>query len=120
MAKKTNISTSFTRKVILSFALATVTAVAFATLGKPGLNKERPRKSLLSVKQATRPGTFSLQSGYSFRGSQVISDENRYISVNTVMTYQQGNITYNLPMRKKVALNGKLVFNPNAASRASR
>ena len=93
--------------------------VAFATLGDGKLNREKPGKSLLSNRTNLKPGSFSLQSGYVFRGSQVInSQESRYVNLNsTVMTYQQGHTTYVLPIKKKVAMNGKLTFNPNASTR---
>ena len=91
---------------------------AFATLGDGSVKKSKSTKSLLSVKTSVKPGFFSLQSGYSFRGSQVINtEENRYINLNTLATYQQGHTTYIMPMKKKVALNGKITFNPNAATR---
>lgn len=91
---------------------------AFATLGDGSIKKSKSTKFLLSVKTSVKPGFFSLQSGYSFRGSQVINtEENRYINLNTLATYQQGHTTYIMPMKKKVALNGKITFNPNASTR---
>ncbi len=118
---KTNyyISKRSLRKFAILFLLAASTIGAFATLGTPGRNKKaKAGKSLLSNKTSTYTGTFSLQSGYSFRGSQVIStQENKYINLNTVVTYQQGHTTYIMPLKKKVALKGKITFNPNAATR---
>ena len=94
------------RKLGLSFLLAVSAFVAFATLGDGKTKKETPRKSLLTNKVSLKPGTFSLQSGYSFRGSQVINSQDaRYINLNTVITYQQGHTTYSLPMKKRVSLN---------------
>lgn len=91
---------------------------AFATLGTPGRGKNEKSKSLLSGKSSAYSGTFSLHSGYNFRGSRVIrSQENKYINLNTVVTYQQGHTTYMVPLKKKIALNGKITFNPNAATR---
>jgi hypothetical protein len=96
-----------------------VTAGAFATLGDGNSKNNRPvKKSLLSAKTALKPGSFSLHSGYNFRGSQVINTQNStYINLNTVATYQKGNTTYIVPLKKKVILNDKFVFNPNAATR---
>jgi hypothetical protein len=96
------------RKLGLSFLLAATAAVAFATLGDGKANKEKPRKLLLNSKTSTiKPGSFSLQTGYTFRGSQVINAEDtKYINLNsTVVTYQQGHTVYTLPARKKVTLN---------------
>ncbi len=94
------------RKLSLSFLLAVSAFVAFATLGDGNAKKDAPRKSLLTNKVSLKPGTFSLQSGYSFRGSQVINSQDpKYVNLNTEVTYQIGHTTYTLPMKKKVSLN---------------
>ena len=107
------------KKLAIVFLFAVTTIGAFATLGTPGRNKKaKTSKSLLSIKNSTYTGVFSLRSGYNFRGDQVIkTQENKYINLNTVLTYQQGHTTYIMPFKKKVALNGKITFNPNAATR---
>lgn len=106
------------RKLIVLMLLGCLTIGAFATLGD-GKTNNTPRK-LLSTRTTTKPGSFSLQSGYKFRGSQVINFQqpaSKYINLNTVVTYQQGHTTYTIPLKKKVILNNKVTFNPNAASR---
>jgi len=107
------------RKIAILSLLAASTIGAFATLGTTGRNKKtKSGKSLLSIKTSAYTGSFSLRSGYNFRGNQVINtQENKYINLSTVITYQQGHTTYIMPLKKKVALNGKLTFNPNAATR---
>lgn len=107
------------KKLTVLLLLAGITVGAFATLGEGNLRKDKSRKSLLTNKRQAIPGMFSLQSGYSFRGNQVINpDQSKYINLNnTVVTYQQGNVTYTLPSQKKVILNNKITFNPNAATR---
>jgi len=103
------------KKLTVLLVLAGLTLGAYATLGD-GKSKLKPRKLLSTT--YTKQGSFSLQSGYNFRGNQVINlDENRYITLNTVVTYQQGRTTYALPVRKKVILNNQITFNPNAATR---
>jgi hypothetical protein len=95
-------------KIGLSLLLVGTAFVAFATLGDGRMKKIKPKKSLLSSKPVlTNPGTFSLKSGYSFRGNQVINNtpEVKYINLNTVVTVQQGHTTYILPVKKKVSLN---------------
>lgn len=94
------------RKLALSFLLAVYCFGAFATLGDGKTNKEKPRISLLSVRTAAKPGSFSLQSGYIFRGNQVMSvKETRYVNLNsTAFTYQQGHTAYTLPIQKKVTV----------------
>lgn len=94
------------RKAALLSLLAVSAIGSFATLGDGKLNKEKPKKSLLSTKSSLIPGTFSLKSGYTFRGNQVIgTSEEKYVNINTIVTYQQGHTTYVLPVKKKVSVN---------------
>ena len=88
-------------------------------LGTPGKGKKgNTSKSLLSSKKINYTGTFSLSSGYQFRGSQVINThDSKYLNVNTMVSYQRGHTTYVMPLKKKVVLNGRLTFNPNASTR---
>ena len=91
---------------------------AFAALGD-GKNTgggKTNSKSLLSNKKNTAPGSFSLKSGYSYRDIQVTKTENNFINLNTVVTYQKGNSTYVLPLKKKVLLS-KITFNPDHKTR---
>ena len=78
---------------------------AFATLGDGKNKKDLPKRALLSNKKTT-PGFFSLKSGYSYRGNQIISNEieTKYIRLNTTVTMQKGNTTYIIPLKKKVIL----------------
>ncbi len=77
-------------------------AGAFGTLGdgkkKSGKNKG---SNLLSSRSSSHTGYFSLKSGYNFRGNRVISNEKKYINLNTVVTVQKGKTTVVLPLRKK-------------------
>lgn len=100
--------------VLLSASFA-----AFATLGdgKKSAALKNPLRSLLSYKTVLSPGTFSLKSGYNFRGSQVFKiEKDEFIRLNTVATYQKGNTTYILPLKKKVLLE-KVNFNPGNNTR---
>ncbi len=108
MKTNSSILKAASRKLGLSFLLAATAVVAFATLGDGKINKDKPRKLLLNNKVSSiKPGSFSLQTGYTFRGSQVINaGETTYINLNsTVITYQQGHTVYAIPARKKVTLN---------------
>jgi hypothetical protein len=88
--------------------LITVSTVgAFATLGDGTFKRDKSSlrsRSLLTNK--TQASSFSLRSGYTFRGSQVINTQSeRFVNLNTVITYQKGNTTYILPLKKKVLLD---------------
>ncbi len=106
------------RKLAVIVLLAASAMGAFATLGDGNKRTSKSTRSLLTDKVSMRNGAFSLKSGYSYRGNSIIntSNSNRYISLNTVVSYQRGHTAYVLPMKKKVVLD-KLTFNPNAATR---
>jgi hypothetical protein len=87
--------------VILTLAVSAISS--FAVLGDKG--KTPKNRSLLSNESLTViRGSFSLKSNYNFRGSQVINpgQKNEYINLNTVVTYQKGNTTYIVPLKKKI------------------
>jgi hypothetical protein len=114
---KSFILIKFGRKLAVIVLLSVTAIGAFATLGDGRSKSSKPNNSLLSNRVSFAPGMFSLKSGYNFRGSQVISlEDERYININTVVTYQKGNSTYIMPLKKKLFLD-KISFNPNAASR---
>jgi hypothetical protein len=96
------------RKLTVILLLAVSAVTAYATLGD-GKSKASatPKKSLLSNKATVVPGSFSLKSGYTYRGNQVIKTnaENKYISLNTMVTTQRGNTVYIVPLKKKVILS---------------
>lgn len=101
------------KRKLVTALLVTASIASFATLGDGG-KKSATSKSLLSTKTATHNfKSFSLKSGYNYRGSQPFSlpQDQKFIMLNTVVTYQKGNATYILPMKKKVLLD-KVTFNP--------
>jgi hypothetical protein len=88
--------------------LLVISAAAYATLGDGKSKSAVPRSSILSNRTTVKPGSFSLRSGYTYRGNLVInknSGEKRYIQLNTVVTVQKGNISYTIPLKKKAILN---------------
>ncbi|HMK26147.1 MAG TPA: hypothetical protein VK483_08965 [Chitinophagaceae bacterium] len=94
------------RKLAVILLLVVSAAGAYATLGD-GKSKSTAHKSpLLSNRTSLKPGLFSLKSGYSYRGNNVITNnsEKRYIRLNTVVTVQKGNISYIVPLKKKAIL----------------
>ena len=93
------------RKLAVLLLLAISAAGSFATLGD-GKKKasSRPKTSFLSGQTVSGNGFFSLRSGYSYRGTQVITAnaDKKQMSINTVVTMQKGNTTYVLPLKKVV------------------
>lgn len=106
------------RKLAVILLLAVSAFTAFATLGDGKIKSIKKHGSLLTDKDvSSNSGNFSLKSGYTFRGSQVINTQaERYINLNTEITVQKGHTTYILPLKKKVMLD-KITFNPNPDSR---
>lgn len=92
------------KKMAVVGLIAISTIASFATLGDGRIRKDKPTRSLLTNK--TQTNSFSLRSGYNFRGSEVINTSvPRYINLNTTLTYQRGNTTYVLPLKKKVLID---------------
>ena len=80
---------------------------AYATLGE-GRRKSAKRKAELrfSNRVENTPGTFSLRSGYVFRGNSVLGAEERTtMRINTVVSMQKGNNIYTMPLKKDVLIN---------------
>ena len=96
---------SLGRKLAVLLLLVVSTVGAFATLGDGKKKSGSAPQMLLSGRTLFTPGYFSLKSGYAYRGSQVISNERKYINLNTVVTLQRGNTTYVLPLKKKVLVD---------------
>lgn len=90
------------KKVAIS---AMIIATAFAAYASLGDGKSKGKKvSLLNNTSAVTPGKFSLKSGYQYRGSQVINQQKseNFLTLNSIVTYQKGNLTYILPLHTTV------------------
>ena len=115
-----NLTSDILKRKIVTAVLIMVSIAAFAALGdgdKKTMTIIEHQRSLLSARNFTTNNfkSFSLKSGYSYRGSTIFNmpaiDNNKFIMLNTVVTYQRGNSTYILPLKKKVLLD-KIKFNP--------
>ena len=106
----------FLKRKLATALLIGVSFAAFATLGEGGKRGSVVKdRNLLSLRSAPlNYKNFSLKSGYMFRGNSFLNQETgeKVIMLNTVMTYQKGNATYILPLKKKLLLNGKVTFKP--------
>jgi hypothetical protein len=98
----------FATAIFISASLA-----AYATLGDGGGKKDQ-RDFLYTTRPITYSSKdFSLRSGYNYRANNLLSTPRRekFVILNTVTTYQKGNTTYIMPLKKKVILD-KVKFNP--------
>ena len=105
---KLTIKRIIARKIAVLVLMLATTAGAFATLGE-GYRSEGPRNknSYLTTTPVTKPGSFSLRSGYHYRGSKIFSNtgaKKTQIRLNTTVTVQRGNTTYIVPLKKKPGL----------------
>ncbi len=109
------------RKLVTTLCIG-VSLAAFATLGDGGSKHSAStlrNRDFLSLRSAPLDyKKFSLKSGYNYRGNSILNTETggKFIMLNTVMTYQKGNVTYILPLKKKLLLD-KVTFTPAAPQR---
>ena len=120
MNTSVNISKILRIKFFVIALLTTSVMGAFATFGiyNPGKTTDKkPRRALLAQESSLKPGTFSLKSGYLFRGGQLIASETpKYFNLNAVANYQVGSTTYVMPLKKKI-LMGKVSIIPFSENR---
>jgi hypothetical protein len=105
------------KRKVITFVFISASIAAFATLGDGGNSKKSTAssKSLLSYKAPASFKGFSLNSGYNYRGNNIISahtPEKKFVMLNTTVTYQKGNTTYIVPIKRKLFLD-KITFNPS-------
>jgi hypothetical protein len=116
MAKTTSIWSN-KQKQLLTALCAVLSVGAFATLGNgkgnPALGVSTSRgfsiRPQFNVNQR-----FSLRSGLSYSADRLLTDDQPRvrINLNTTVTYQRGNTTYIVPLKKKPVLLDKVKFNP--------
>lgn len=88
--------------------LITASVAAFAMLGEGGKKGGNTKRGLLSYNPSYNYKNFSLKTGYQYRGSIVFkpyTPASKYIIQETNITYQRGNATYILPLKRKVLLD---------------
>ena len=96
------------KRKIATAVLVTASLAAFATLGDESGKKSKPFSD-----KSTSSKNFSLRPNYSYRGNNLLTTRSsRFIMLNTTVTYQKGNATYIVPLKKKVLLD-KVKFNPS-------
>lgn len=94
------------KRWIAVLALSLFAVGAFATLGDGNKRSSHPGNGLgLLSSRSIKPGSFTLRSGYDFRGSNVISTEKKYFSITTMVNVQKGNTSYVIPLKKKVLID---------------
>lgn len=110
MNPSATIITRLLKRKIATVVLITASLAAFAALGDGG---KKDIKNNTSAPFSLHAKNFSLRSGYNYRSNNLFSSpsEKTFIILNTVATFEKGNATYVLPIKKKVLLD-KIKFNP--------
>jgi hypothetical protein len=118
MNRTYDILTYLLKRKLATALLISVSVAAFATLGDGGKRSKASKGHLLTPASASlNYKTFSLKSQYHYRGNSLFNTTTgKVVTLNTVITYQKGNATYILPLKKKMLL-GKVSFKPMVAPR---
>jgi hypothetical protein len=96
------------KRNLATAVLVTASLAAFATFvddgGKKGTKISSPDFTVRN---------FSLRTTYNYKSNNLFTSSKspKFIMLNTVVTYQKGNATYILPLKKKVLLD-KIKFSP--------
>lgn len=107
---KLTISSKLAGKKIAVIALFTVMAIAsFATLGDGRGRANRNNTSIIRNSNY-KPGTITLRSNYSYRGSTILSTnslaaEKKVIRLNSTVTLQKGGTSIVVPLKKNVVIS---------------
>lgn len=100
----------FIKRKLATAVLVTASVASFATLGDGG--KKGNSSHLASTTHKLTAKTFTLRTGYNYKANNILANKPaKFVMMNTVITYQKGNATYILPLKKKVILD-KIKFNP--------
>ncbi|HTR27756.1 MAG TPA: hypothetical protein VMH27_00700 [Puia sp.] len=94
------------RKALISTCLVAVVGLAWASKGGGDKGKANATLKTNFVPIRTTTG-FTLKAGPAFTGTTIVGTEKtrEYVSFNTLITYQHGNMTYVVPRTFKVNSN---------------
>lgn len=94
------------RKAMISASLVAVVGLVFASKGGGGDKQKATTLKTNFVPIRTTTG-FTLKAGPAFTGSTIlgIQKTKEYVSFNTLVTYEHGNMTYIMPRTIKVSPN---------------
>jgi hypothetical protein len=94
------------QKTMLLGAAVLFMVSAYASLGLGKKKSAAASKKILSSKVVNYSISFSLKSGYNFRGSAILDNPTtRVIQLNTDVITKQGNYELAIPLRKTTLIN---------------
>jgi hypothetical protein len=107
------------RKLLISASLVAIVGLALASKGGGGDNKKAniPLKTNFIPIRTT--SGFTLKTGPTYTGSFATTTEKtpQYVSFNTLVTYQKGNMTYIMPHTYRI--NSSVYLKNNSGSNLS-
>ncbi|HZH64826.1 MAG TPA: hypothetical protein VEY10_08015 [Flavisolibacter sp.] len=108
------ITKRFIKRKIATAVLVSASVVAFATLGDDSGKKAKNNGGSVLMPYSAK--NFSLRSNYNYKSNNLFSgsEKKNFILLNKVITYQKGNASYVVPL-KKLPLMGKIKFAPTAS-----
>ena len=108
MNRPSNISKQILLRKFATLLLVSASVAAFATLGDGGKQRRINETPVLLPYSAKN---FSLRSNYNYKSNNFLasSEKKEYMMLNPTVTYQKGNASYILPL-KKMPLLGKIKF----------
>jgi len=109
MNLKSTITKSFLKRKFTTALFISASLGAFATLGDDSGKKGKKAYSSELLPYSAK--NFSLRSNYNYKSNNLFNqpEKKNFIMLNPVVTYQKGNSTYVLPL-KKMPLSGKIKF----------
>ncbi|MBU6176575.1 MAG: hypothetical protein KGO80_02265 [Bacteroidetes bacterium] len=106
MFNSIQIAKEVVQKTMLLGVATLIVVSSFASLGLGKKKAASAGKKLLSNKVLSYNGSFSLKSGYSFRGNTVLDNPTtRVIQLNTDLVTKKGNYELTIPLRKTTLVN---------------
>ncbi|MBS1666036.1 MAG: hypothetical protein JST58_01525 [Bacteroidetes bacterium] len=107
-------STKLMRSGILFISLLAIVMFAFASTGGGDKKKNIPTND--NFTPINLSSAFSLKNGVSYMGSHIFGQQRdkNSISVNTLITYQNGNTIYLMPYKYKISISAQ--NNPSPTS----
>lgn len=103
---ESNISLTMCFKPLALALLMLITVGAFATLGDGKKKSSVAAKKLLSSQTQKFDGSFSLRSGYNFRGNTILEpDQKIVIRINTNVLVGKGNNSFTVPIKGKAIIS---------------
>ena len=108
MLKPNNIAMrKLTRKLLISTVMVAVFGLAFASKGGGGEKKAANNPLKTNFTPIRTNSYFTLKAGPTFSNTVVLGSEkkNNVLSINTLVTYEKGNMMYIIPYKYKINNN---------------